>query len=171
MHHSTAIRDNTYSSIPTMQKRAKEFKDGINNWITDGKKLPLIPTSDQSQFLEKSKQDLTDEFKRKDAATRMEKHRNMASTGSQFLQKNESNWLWQFWELDSIKARWAKREEEGRPSKRELLREFMTEFNVFGLLIQRLLERKIRHNPNATINNVLDTILSSYKSYKSHSRF
>ena len=142
MQHSTAIRDSTYSSIPIMKKRAKEFKKGINNWITDGKSMPSIPTSSQSNFLEKTKQDLTDEFKRKDEATRLEKHERMASTGSQFLQKYESNWFWKFWSLPSIKERWEQRDKEGKPSKRALLREFMSEFNIFERLVYRLLERK-----------------------------
>ena len=171
MQHSTAIRDSTYSSISTMKKRAKEFKDGINNWITDGKEMPFIPTSSQSQFLEKSKQDLTDEFKRKEEMTRMEKHQKMASTGSQFLHKNESNWFWQFWSIPEINERWELRDKEGRPSKRGLLREFMAEFKVFEQTILRLLERKMRQNSKATINDVLDTIIASYKSFKSNSRF
>ena len=118
VYHSTAIRDSTYSSISTMKRRAKEFKKGINNWITDGKPMPSIPTSSQSNFLEKTKQELTDEFKRKDEATRLEKHEKMASTGSQFLQKYESNWFWKFWSLSSIKERWEQRDKEGKPSKK-----------------------------------------------------
>ena len=102
MQHSSAIRDNTYSSISTMKGRAKEFKEGYNNYLTDGKEMPYIPTSNQSQFLEKSKQDLTNEFKRKDEKLRIEKHHKRATSGSQFMHNYEHNWLWDFWSMALI---------------------------------------------------------------------
>ena len=171
MQHSSIIRDSTYSSISTMKKRAKEFKEGYNNWITEGKDMPSIYAPSQSKFLEKSKEDLTEELKRKDEATRMRKHHKMATTGSQFMHKYESNWLWDFWNLPSIKSRWRIRNEKDHPSKRALLREFMTQYHVFNLIVHRLLERKIRRNSKANVNTVLDTLISSNKSFDSNSKF
>ena len=171
MQHSSAIRDSTYSSISTMKKRAKELKIGYNNWITDGKKMPSLPTSNQSKFLEKSKKDLTEELKRKDEVSRMKKHHQMTTTGRQFMHKYESNWLWDFWSLPLVQQRWKERDDVNHPSRRQLLREFMTDFPVFNQIVHRLLERKVRSNPNANENNVLDTIVSSYKSFSSTSKF
>ena len=37
-----------------MKKRAREFQEGYNNYITDGEKMPEMPTTNQSQFLEKA---------------------------------------------------------------------------------------------------------------------
>ena len=133
--------------------------------------MPYIPTSNQSQFLEKSKQDLTNEFKRKDEKIRIEKHHKRATSGSQFMHNYEHNWFWDFWSMTSIQERWAKRDKDEHPTKRALIREFIDEFEGFKMIVMRLLERKVRRNENACINDVLDTIISSYRSYSSHSRF
>ena len=170
MQHSSVIRDSTYSSITTMKKRAKEFKEGYNNWITNGQEMPAIPVSSQSHFLEKSKQELTDELKRKDETTRMEKHHKMAICGTQFMQKYESNWFWDFWNIDAIKARWIERDKNNHPPKRALIREFMEEYPVFQSIVCRLQERKVKNNSKANPNKVLDTIISSHKSFNSNSR-
>ena len=153
-----------------MKKRAKEFKEGYNNWITNGLEMPIIPVASQSTILEKSKQEFTDELKRKDETTRMEKHHKMAVCGSQFMHEYESNWFWDIWNIETIKERWSKRDKNNHPPKRALIREFMEEYPVFQSIVYRLQERKIRSKSNAQLHHVLDTIISSHKSFNSNSR-
>ena len=71
MQHSSAIRDSTCFFITSMKKRAKEFKEGYNNWTTNGLEIAIIPVASQSNFLEKSNKELTDGLKRKGETTRI----------------------------------------------------------------------------------------------------
>ena len=167
MPFHTRKKEGNEGSISTMKKRAKELKDGYNKWIVKGKEMPVIPTIDQSKFLEQGKNNLTLELTRKEDANRIRKHENMAPTGTQFLQKEESVWFWAFLNLPYIKERC----KENAGSKRGLLRQLMLDYPILCLLVERLLERKVRHNKNANQNNVLDTLIASWTSFEKHSRF
>ena len=150
-----------------MKRRAKDLKENYDKCLTGGKDLPLLPTVTQGEFLEQTKNDLSCEMKKKEEDLRMKKHAIMAVTGTQFLQKEESIWFWNFLDFPEVKKRCANHE----GPKRVLIRQFISEYPYLQSLVNRLLERKQRKKATATENNVINTLIASWSSFMRHSRF